>query len=54
MKYESPMCVIQKLWPRLKFFGQVKYRSNLHSEGHKVKILVPMERSYHKEYTCEI
>ena len=42
---------VQKLWSRLKF-SKLKVKG--HGQGHKVKHLVLMERSCHKEYTCEI
>ena len=46
--------VIQNLWTRLKFFvARSKSRSNLEVKVTRSKILIPMERSYHKEYTCE-
>jgi hypothetical protein len=41
----------QKLWARLKF---LKNRSNSKAKGQRVKVMVSNERSYHKEYTCEI
>ena len=34
----------------IKVFQKVK----LQGHGHKVKIMVPCERSCHKEYKCEI
>ena len=43
--------LVLKLWPRLKFF---KSRSNLKVKVTRSKILVPSERSCHKEYTYEI
>ena len=43
--------LVKKLWPRLKF---CKSRSNVKVKVTRSKILVPMERSCHKEYTCEI
>ena len=41
----------RKLWPRLKFFLS---RSNFKVKVTRSKILVPTERSCHKEYTCEL
>ena len=43
--------LVRKLWPRLKFFSS---RSNFKVKVTRANILVPMERSCHKEYTCEI
>ena len=43
--------VVKKLWPRLKFF---KSRSNFKVKVTRSKIMVPCERSCHKEYTCAI
>ena len=55
VKYESPMWCISKVMAQVKVFcGQVKSRSNLEVKVTRSKILVPMERSCHKEYTCEI
>ena len=54
MKYESPTSLpllVRKLWPRLKFF---KSRSNVKVKVTRSKILVPMERSCHKECIYEI
>jgi hypothetical protein len=41
----------QKSCPRLKFW---KRRSNSKVKGQKVKVIVSNERSWLKEYTCEI
>jgi hypothetical protein len=42
---------IQKIWPMLKFFEKwVK----LQGQGQKVKIMVLLESSCHKEHTYEI
>ena len=38
--------LVRKLWPRLKFFFES--RSNFKVKVTRSKILVPMERSYHK------
>ena len=55
MKYESPMWCFTKVMAQVKVFcDQVKSRSNLEVKVTRSKILVPMERSCHKEYTCEI
>ena len=43
--------LVRKLWPRSKFF---KSRSNFKVKVTGSKILVSMERSYHKECTYEI
>ena len=43
--------LVRKLWPRLKFF---KSRSNFKVNVTRSKIMVPCERSCHKEYTCAI
>ena len=43
--------LVRKLWPWLKFF---KSRSNVKVKVTRSKILVPMERSCHKECTYEI
>ena len=43
--------MVRKLWPRLKFF---KSRSNFKVKVTRSKIIVPCERSCHKEYTCAI
>ena len=43
--------LVRKLWPRLKFF---KSRSNFKVKVTRSKIMVPSERSCHKEYTYEI
>ena len=48
MKARSLM--VRNLWPRLKF---LKSRSNFKVEVARSKILLPMERSCNKEYTCE-
>ena len=42
---------IQKLWPRLKF---LKSTSNTKVTVTSSKMLVPTERSCHKEYSCQI
>ena len=42
---------VRKLWPRLKFF---KSRSNFKVKVTRSKIMVPCEKSCHKEYTCAI
>ena len=41
----------RKLWQRLKFF---KSRSNFKVKVKRSKIMVPCERSCHKEYTCNM
>ena len=43
--------LVRKLWPRLKFF---KSRSNVKVKVTRSKILVPLERSCHKECTYVI
>ena len=43
--------LVRKLWPRLKFF---KSRSKVKVKVTRSKILVPMERSCHKECTYVI
>ena len=43
--------MVRKLWPRLKFY---KSRSNFKVKVTRSKILVPMERSCHKECIYEI
>ena len=48
---EALSLLVQKLWPRLSFFES---RSKVEVKVMKSKILVPKERSFHKEYTCEI
>jgi hypothetical protein len=50
VKYESPN-TNQKLWPWLKI---LKSRSNSKVNGQRVKVMVSIERSCRKEYTCEI
>ena len=42
--------LVRKLWQMLKFF---KSRSNFKVKVIRSKILVPMDRSCHKEYTYE-
>jgi hypothetical protein len=42
---------IQKIWPMLRF---LKSGSNFQIKVTKSNILVPIERSYHKEYIDEI
>ena len=42
--------LVRKLWPRLKFF---KSRSNFKVKVTRSKLLVPTERSCHKDYTCK-
>ena len=41
--------LVWKLWPRLKIF---KSRSNFKVKVRTSKIMIPCERSCHKEYTC--
>ena len=41
--------LVRKLWPRLKFFSKVGQSSRSRSE-----LMVPSERSCHKQYTCAI
>ena len=43
--------LVQKLWPILSFF---KSRSKVKVKVMKSKILVSIERFFHKEYTCVI
>ena len=43
--------LVRKLWPRFKFF---KSTSNFKVKVTRSKIMVPCERSCHKEYTCAI
>ena len=43
--------MVFKLWPMLKFF---KSRSKFKVKVTRSKMMVPCERSCHKEYTCEI
>ena len=43
--------LVRKLWPRLKFFES---RSNFKVKVMRSTIMVPRERSCHKEYTCAI
>ena len=45
--------LVSKLWPRLKFFKST-CRSNFKVKVTRSKIMVPCERSCHKEYTYEI
>ena len=42
---------VKQLWPKLKFF---KSRSNFKVKVTRSKVMVPCERSCHKEYTCAI
>ena len=49
MKALPPL--VRELWPRIKFFES---RSNFKVKVTRSKILVPKERSCHKEHTCEI
>jgi hypothetical protein len=50
-KFESLSTYQSKDIAKVKIFNpQVKYQG----QGHRVKLLVPMERSCHKEYRCEI
>ena len=49
MKALAP--INQKLWPRLKL---LKSRSNSKVQGQRIKVMVSNERSWQKEYTCEI
>ena len=48
---KSLLLLVRKLWPRLKLF---KSKSNFKVKVTRSKMLVPMERSCHKENTCEI
>ena len=48
-KIKALLLLVRKLWPRLKCF---KRRSNFKVK--RAKILVQMERPWHKESTCEI
>ena len=43
--------LVIKLWPKLEFF---KRRSNFKVKVTRSKIMVPCERSCHKQYTCAI
>ena len=43
--------LVRKSWPRLKIF---KSRSNFKVKDTRSKVMVPCERSCHKEYTCTI
>jgi hypothetical protein len=51
MKYKSLSFTIQKIWPKLKF---LKSGSNFKVKVTRSKIMVPIERSCHKEHTYEI
>ena len=42
---------IKKLWPMLKFF---KSRSKVTVKVTSSKFMVPLERSCHKDHTCQI
>ena len=42
---------IRKLWPMLKFF---KSRSKVEVKVTSSKFMVPLERSCHKDHTCQI
>jgi hypothetical protein len=48
---KSLSLAIQKIWPILMF---LKSGSNFKVKVTRSKNLVPIERSYHKEYTYEI
>ena len=48
---KAPPLLVRKIWPRFKFFES---RSNFKVKVTRSKIFVPIERSCHKEYTCEI
>jgi hypothetical protein len=47
---KSLSLTIQNIWPMLKF---LKSGSNFKVKVRRSKILVPIERSYHKEHTYE-
>ena len=51
MKYESPTSSGSEAMTQVKVF---KSRSNSKVKVTRSKILVPIKRSCHKEYTCEI
>ena len=50
-KYEKSYLLQKKLWPMLKF---VKSRSKVMAKVTSSKFMVPLERSVHKDYTCQI
>ena len=55
VKYKSYMLRYSKVIAQIKVFvARSKRRSNIKVKVTGSKILIPMERSYHKEYTCEI
>ena len=49
MQYESPTSSGLKVKAKTKVFQK---EVKLKCQGHKVKIMVLCERSYHKEYIC--
>jgi hypothetical protein len=51
MKYESPITCHSKDMANVKVYEKW---AKLQGQGHKVKILVLIERSCHKEHTNEI
>ena len=51
MQYESPITCGKKVLAKVKVFQK---KVKLQGQGQKVKIMVPCERSCHKEYTCAI
>ena len=51
MQYESPITSGKKVMAKVKVF---KSRSNFKVKVTRSKIMVPCERSCHKEYTCAI
>ena len=51
MQYESPITSGLKIMTKVKVF---KSRSNFKVKVTRSKIMVPCERSCHKEYTCAI
>ena len=52
MKYESPTSSGEELMAKVKVLFES--RSNFKVKVTGSKSLVPMESSFHKEYTCEI
>ena len=51
MKYQSSSTHCFKVISKVKVF---KKWAKLQGQGHRVKIMVPTERSYHREYSYEI
>ena len=51
MQYESPITFGLKVMAKVKVFRK---KVKLQGQGHKVKTMLPYERSCHKKYTCAI